>query len=157
MEEISKKLNLLRKAYLSNEAVMDAASDKQLNWAFHLIFLNAIVCCAMTWATANSYIPWEAAFFVIAFCVVVLALAVNGLANLTFRQGQLNNFNEGMGVFSNLLKALLAQTSVFMNLGLPGDCRVSLSNLQKELRCLIIALDTMQRLNGKRKELEKHV
>ena len=47
-----------------------------------------------------------------------------------------------------LFKALLAQTSAFMNLGLPQDCHASLSNLQKEVRYLIISLDTMQRLNG---------
>lgn len=151
MEEITKKFIQLKKAYLSNEAEMDAASEKQLNLALHLIFLNAIICCAMTWATANGHIPWEASFFVIAICLVTLALAVNGLANTTYRQGQLKSFNEGMGVLSNLLKALLAQMSVFMNLGLPQNCHVSLSNLQKELHCLIIALDTMQRQNGKGK------
>ena len=149
MEEITKKFIQLKKAYLSNEVEMDAVSDKQLNWTFHLIFLNAVICCAMTWATANGHIPWEAAFFVIAFCVVALALAVNGLANTTYRQGKLKILNEGMEVLIYLLKALLAQTSVFMNLGLSRDCHASLSNLQKEVRCLIVSLDTMQRLNGR--------
>ena len=131
---------------------MDAASDKRLNWVFHLIFLNAVVCCALTWATANGHIPWEVAFCVIAFCLVVLALAVNGLANLTFHRGQVKNFYEEMTVLTDLLKAMLAQTTVFMNLNLPRDSHVSLLNLRQELHCFIIALDAMVQLNGKAKE-----
>ncbi len=148
MEEITKKLHLLRQVYLPDETDMDAASEKRLRVVFHLLFLNAIIGCFFTWAAVTGHIPWEVAFFLTAAGLVIVALAVNGLASLTYRRGQLRNFYDEMKVLHGLLKAMQAQTDVFAQLALPAGSQGALLQLQQKLRGTIMILDTLHQRNG---------